>query len=195
MIQWVEDREHLARLREEHKDFLILAFYGEFSSAAQRALKELEAFSNEYTKAPVYVIDVQKVKGVHKQFGVTSVPTVIAVQEGKVTRFIEGVQSARYYALVLAGIMPKRYVAGAKRSKPKRVIVYTTPTCPACTMVKNYLRGRGIPFREVDISRDSRAAQELVRRSGRMAVPQIDVGGRLVVGFDKAKLERLLPTS
>jgi glutaredoxin-like YruB-family protein len=191
----VENKEHLAKLREEHGDFLVLAFYGGFSSAAQRALKELEAFSDEHGKAPVYVIDVQKVKGVHKEFGVENVPTVIALQEGKVTRFIEGVQSARYYAHVLAGVMPKQYVSTSKKKAPKRVVVYSTPTCPACTMVKNYLRGRGIPFREVDVSRDQSAARELVRRSGQMAVPQIDIGGQLIVGFDKPKLERLLPTS
>jgi len=66
MIRWVENREHLAKLREEHGDFLVLVSYGSFSSAAQRALKELEAFSDEHSKMPVYVIDVQKVKGVHK---------------------------------------------------------------------------------------------------------------------------------
>ena len=47
-------------------------------------------------------------------------------------------------------------------------------------------------FREVDISRDERAAQELVRRSGQMGVPQTDIDGRIVVGFDKARLDELL---
>ncbi len=194
-MEWVKDKAHLERLRGEHRDFLVLAFYGEFSEAARRALKELEEFSKEHAKAPVYVIDVQKVRGVHKEFGVSNVPTVISLQEGKVTRFVEGVQSARYYAHVLAGVMPKQYVPKQRKKAAKRVVVYTTPTCPACTMVKSYLRGRGIRFREVDVSRDQRAAQELMRRSGQMAVPQIDIGGQLIVGFDKPKLERLLPAS
>ena len=47
-------------------------------------------------------------------------------------------------------------------------------------------------FREVDISRDERAAQELVRKSGQMAVPQTDIDGKIVVGFDKVRLNSLL---
>ena len=47
-------------------------------------------------------------------------------------------------------------------------------------------------FREVDISRDERAAQELVRKSGQMAVSQTDIDGKIVVGFEKARLSSLL---
>ncbi len=47
-------------------------------------------------------------------------------------------------------------------------------------------------FREVDISRDERATQELVRKGGQMAVPQTDIDGKIVVGFDKVRLNSLL---
>jgi len=49
-----------------------------------------------------------------------------------------------------------------------------------------------IVFREVDISCDEKAAQDLVRRSGQMGVPQTDIDGRIVVGFDKQKLDAIL---
>jgi glutaredoxin 3 len=49
-----------------------------------------------------------------------------------------------------------------------------------------------VSFREVDIARDQHAAQSLVRRSGQMAVPQIDIDGHLVVGFDQAKIDKIL---
>jgi len=192
MIQWIQSREHLEKLQTAHEDFLVLAFYGGFSSAARRALKELETFSDDYAKAPVYVLDVEKLKGIHKEFGVRNVPTVLALQRGETTRFVEGVQSARYYAHVLAGIMPKEFIPTASKTARKRIIVYSTPTCPACTSAKNYLRQRGVSFREVDVSKDQQAARELARRSGQMAVPQIDVNGNLIVGFDKAKLDRLI---
>ena len=192
MIQWVQSKEHLEKLQAEHEEFLVLAFYGDFSAAAQRALKELETFSNDYAKAPVYVLDVGKLKGVHKEFGVRNAPTVLALQRGETTRVVEGVQRARYYAHVLAGIMPKEFIPPASKTARKRIVVYSTPTCPACTLVKNYLRQRGVSFREVDVSRDQQAARELARRSGQMAVPQIDINGSLVVGFDKAKLDRLI---
>ncbi len=72
------------------------------------------------------------------------------------------------------------------------VVVYTTPTCRYCQAAKRYLSERGIHFREVDVSRDSAAARELMRKSGHMAVPVIDVNGRLVVGFDRVKLNQAL---
>ena len=75
---------------------------------------------------------------------------------------------------------------------PHRVLVFTTPTCPWCNRAKTYLRGKGIPFREVDVSRDAAAARELVRRTGQMGVPVIVVGNRPIVGFDQPKLDRLL---
>jgi glutaredoxin 3 len=44
----------------------------------------------------------------------------------------------------------------------------------------------------VDIARDQNAAQSLVRRSGQMAVPQIDIDGHLIVGFDREKIDRII---
>jgi glutaredoxin 3 len=79
--------------------------------------------------------------------------------------------------------------------KQHRVTVFSTPTCPYCNMAKRYLRDRGIRFRDVDVSRDMAAARDLIRRSGQMGVPVIDVDGRLVIGFDRARLDRLLGLS
>lgn len=74
----------------------------------------------------------------------------------------------------------------------KRVIVFTTPTCPWCNRAKAYLRQQKIPFREVDVSRDAAAARDLVRRTGQMGVPVIEINGRPIVGFDRAQVDRLL---
>ncbi len=79
--------------------------------------------------------------------------------------------------------------------KQPRVVVFSTPTCSYCSVAKRYLRERGISFTEVDVSRDPRAAQDMVRRSGRQGVPQIDIGGRIVVGFDRARIDQLLHLS
>ena len=72
------------------------------------------------------------------------------------------------------------------------MIVYSGPGCPACGAAKAYLRRQGIHFREIDISHDQHAAQSLVRRSGQMAVPQIDIDGHLIVGFNQTKIEQLI---
>ncbi len=81
---------------------------------------------------------------------------------------------------------------GKKRRRQPRVIVFSTPTCPHCRSAKRYLRQRGIRFTDVDVSRDSRAARDMVRISGQQGVPVITINGRPVVGFNRAKIDRLL---
>lgn len=73
-----------------------------------------------------------------------------------------------------------------------RVFVFTTPTCPWCNRAKTYLRSRGVVFKEVDVSRDPRAANDLVRRTGQIGVPVIEIDGRPIVGFDQRRVEQLL---
>lgn len=75
---------------------------------------------------------------------------------------------------------------------PHRVIVYSTPTCPWCTRAKAYLRERGVPFRDVDVSRDRAAAFDLVRRTHQMGVPVIEIDGQLVVGFNRQAIDLAL---
>lgn len=78
---------------------------------------------------------------------------------------------------------------GARRH---RVLVFTTPTCPWCTRAKTYLKQRGVPFKEIDVSRDAAAARDLVRRTGQMGVPVVEIDGRPVVGFDRSRIDRML---
>ncbi|MGC8856458.1 MAG: glutaredoxin family protein [Anaerolineae bacterium] len=73
-----------------------------------------------------------------------------------------------------------------------RVIIFTTPTCTFCNMAKKYFRERGIRFKDVDVSRDPVAARDMMRRSGQSGVPVIDIGGKIVVGFDRPKIDKLL---
>ena len=83
-------------------------------------------------------------------------------------------------------------VAPDRTPTPHRVIVFSTPTCPWCTRAKTYLRGRGVVFRDVDVSRDPAAARYLVRRTGQMGVPVIEIDGRPIVGFDQARIDAAL---
>ena len=79
------------------------------------------------------------------------------------------------------------------QTKPQpRVIVFSTPTCSFCNMAKQYFRQKGIRFKDVDVSRDPTAARDMVRRSGQQGVPVIDIGGKIVVGFDRPKIDKYL---
>ena len=76
------------------------------------------------------------------------------------------------------------------KSQP-RVVVFTTPTCGYCTVLKRYLREKHIRFKAIDITKDESAAKDLARR-GLRGVPVTLINNRPVVGFDKAKLNRFL---
>lgn len=78
------------------------------------------------------------------------------------------------------------------RKRYPRVILFTTPSCSYCRKAKQYLRQRQVPFKDVDVSRDAAAARDMVKRSGQSGVPVIDVGGKVIVGFDRPKVDRLL---
>ncbi|MGC8767293.1 MAG: Uxx-star family glutaredoxin-like (seleno)protein [Brevinematia bacterium] len=75
------------------------------------------------------------------------------------------------------------------------VKVYTTPSCPYCNMLKNYLRSRGIRFVDYDVSRDERKAMEMFRISGQMGVPVAVINGKVVIGFNKPLIDKLLGLS
>mgnify|MGYP006295271891 FL=1 len=79
-----------------------------------------------------------------------------------------------------------------KKKRQPRVLLFTTPTCSYCKTAKRYLRKQDVRFKEIDISRDKAAARDVKRRSGQQGVPVIDIGGKVVVGFDRPKIDKLL---
>jgi len=72
------------------------------------------------------------------------------------------------------------------------VKVYTTPTCPYCTMAKKFLKENGIEFIEKNVASDHAAAVEMVEKSGQMGVPVLDIDGEIIVGFDREAIKRAL---
>jgi len=79
-----------------------------------------------------------------------------------------------------------------EENKMKDITVYSTPTCPYCVMAKHYLKEKGHEFEDIDISADPARAQEMMRKSGQMGVPVLDIAGEVVIGFNKPKIEELL---
>ncbi len=72
------------------------------------------------------------------------------------------------------------------------VIVYSTPTCPFCYMVKDFLREHNVPFQDFDVASNSEKLREMINKTGQTAVPVIDIGGKIIIGFDEAALLRAL---
>ena len=72
------------------------------------------------------------------------------------------------------------------------VTVYSTPTWPYCKMAKEYLTEKKIEYNDVNVAQDHDAAQQMVEKSGQMGVPQIEINGRIIVGFDKEAIDKEL---
>ncbi len=73
-----------------------------------------------------------------------------------------------------------------------KVKVYSTPTCPYCHMLKEFLNQKKVEFDDIDVAADHDAAKEMIQKSGQMGVPQIEINGKLIVGFDKPAIEKEL---
>ncbi len=72
------------------------------------------------------------------------------------------------------------------------ITIYTTPTCAYCKMAKEFFKANNVAYSERDVSADAAARDEMIKKSGQMGVPVIDVDGQLVIGFDQEKLSGLL---
>lgn len=83
-------------------------------------------------------------------------------------------------------------MAEKKKTSKQNVIVYSTPTCPYCHHAKDYLKELKVEFKDVDVSKDREAAQEMVEKSGQMGVPVLDIKGTIIVGFDRDAIKKAL---
>ena len=70
--------------------------------------------------------------------------------------------------------------------------IYTTPTCPFCKMVREFLRKHNVGFEDVNVAENKEAAKEMIEKSGQLGVPVIDIEGTVIVGFDRGKIESAL---
>lgn len=74
----------------------------------------------------------------------------------------------------------------------KKVVIYSTPTCPYCKRAKEYFSRKGISYTDIDVAQDREKAKEMTEKSGQMSVPVIIIDGEIVVGFDQSRLDKLL---
>ena len=72
------------------------------------------------------------------------------------------------------------------------VKLFVTPSCPYCFTLKEFLKEHNIKFKEIDVSQDEKAREEMIKKAGKMEVPVIEIDGQIVVGFDKEKICKLL---
>jgi len=76
------------------------------------------------------------------------------------------------------------------------ITIYSTPTCPYCTMAKDFLTENKIKFTNIDVSANHEKAHEMIEKTGQMGVPVITVKQNnkeeIMVGFDQQALSKIL---
>jgi len=135
--------------------------------------------------------DVKLPRDIHPNYGIKTVPTLLHFRNGEFTKTIGGCNNPEYYGNLFNNNAVQVSLKQEGKKIP-RVVVYTTPSCPWCNKLKQYLRENGIPFRDIDVSKDMNAAKEMMKNTGQQGVPQAQINGQWVVGFDKPKIDKLL---
>ena len=177
------------QLYPKKKSYLLLYKSGtEKSDCAYNNLQSAAERSDEDIR--ILAADVNSVRDIHGKYDIQTVPAVLYFEGENLKQAIKGCQSDEYYVSLFKHAI---YAAQKdEKSQQKRVIVYSTPTCPHCNSLKDYLKQNQIQYRDIDVSKDQKMAQELVRKSGQQGVPQTEINGRIVVGFNRQKINEML---
>jgi glutaredoxin-like YruB-family protein len=177
-----------AEISGNEKFFLLLYKSGtEQSDCAFNRIKS-ESAAGSY---PLLIADVNRVRDIHSRLEISTAPSLVIFDHGKVINIIKGCQTESAYQSILSG----KEIGNNNRGpveKTRQVTVYTTPTCSWCTTLKTYLDQHNIRYREINVASDTAAAKIMVKRSGQQGVPQTDINGQMIVGFDKNRIKQLL---
>jgi len=181
--------DFLRKVSKRKRSFLLL--YKPDSEQSICAFQNIENVTRELRESEFFSADVSVVKDIHVNYGVTTVPSLLVFENNKLTGVIKGCHDSNYYKALTENALFTALIN--EDSKPaRRVTVYSTPTCSWCNTLKTWLQKNNVKYSDIDISRDQKAADELVRRSGQQGVPQTEINGSIVVGFDQPRLKELL---
>jgi glutaredoxin-like YruB-family protein len=183
-----------------HSDFLtksskaersLLLLYKSGSEQCNCAVRNIEEAMGKASGISLFSADVATVRDIHPVYGIETVPALLIFTGGRLSNVIKGCQGVSYYKALAENTL-FRINNGSGQKALKRVTVYSTPACSWCNTLKTWLSKNSIAYTDIDVSRDQAAAEALVRRSGQQGVPQTDINGQIVVGFNQTELRRLL---
>lgn len=177
-----------SEITSRERAFLLL--YKSGADQSDCALERIQNIKSEES-TDLLTADVNIVRDIHKRFEITTAPSLVVFENGMMVNVIKGCQTESAYGSILSG-REIGVQAGGDNGKSKQVIVYTTPTCSWCTTLKTYLDQNQVRYRELNVAADTSAAESMVRKSGQQGVPQTEINGQMIVGFDKARINQLL---
>ncbi len=71
----------------------------------------------------------------------------------------------------------------------KDIRIYSTPACPWCKKVKDYLKSKNVQFTDYNVAEDREKLQEMVQLTGQRGVPVIVIGDEVIIGFNQPKID------
>lgn len=172
------------KLIDNDRNYLLI--YKSNTETGNCSYTNIEKASKD-TDIDVMVTDVLKVRDIHGKYNISTSPTLLIFNGKQFTKTIKGCNSDKFYK----GILENKTTI-AKQSSTKTVIVYSTPSCTWCNTLKRYFREKGVTYRDIDVSKNQREAENMVRRSGQQGVPQTIIDGNVIIGFDKNRIDKLL---
>ncbi len=169
----------------------LLLIYKSEHIESECAYRNLESALKGKEAIPALTVDVNTVMDIHPNFGVTKVPSIVLFNDGKFEKVVEGCRNDDRYKALMTRIFGK--ISGeAKEKKSREVVVYSTPTCGWCNSLKRWLQDNNVLYKEIDVSANQEAARTLIQRSGHLGVPQTDINGQMVIGFNLPLLKDYL---
>lgn len=190
MISHVKSLDEFRKLLDNQERTYLLIYKSD-SEQSVCAYRHFDEASHGIHGIQLLAVDVSTIKDIHSFYHVNSAPTLLEFEKNIQKNVIKGCHESAYFRAILEDAV---YHSEAKKEGKisKRVTVYSTPTCSWCNTLKSYLRQNKVRFNDIDVSRDQNAAQNMVRRSGQQGVPQTDINGTMIVGFDKKRINELL---
>ena len=73
-----------------------------------------------------------------------------------------------------------------------KIKIFSTPFCPYCVTLKEFLKENQIEFEDINVAQDAQAREEMIQKSGQMGVPVAEIDGQIIIGFDREKISELL---
>lgn len=181
--------EMQSKLVDGKKNYILL--YKKGSDSSDCSYQSIELATSELKDINVMAADVNIVRDIHTKYDITSAPTLLVFDGKKFLKTVKGCNDDNFYKSLFESVL---FTASSddKEKPQKRVTVYTTPTCTWCTTIKRHLDQNGVRYKEIDVSKDQKAAEAMVKKSGQQGVPQTDINGQMIIGFDKVKINSLL---
>lgn len=79
-----------------------------------------------------------------------------------------------------------------KMATKTKVKIYSTKWCAHCIQAKRFFDENKVKYENIDVEKNAKAREEMIKKSGQMGVPVIDINGTIITGFDRGAIKAAL---